>query len=110
MQVFIVTGATSGVGEALAKILYQKNAKVYVAARSHEKAKRAIDGIKKAHPDSKGELIFLHLDLSDLSTIKQSATEFTSAETKLDVLWLNAGGKAADIRSTANAVANLDWK
>ena len=76
----------------MAKILYQHNAKVYVAARSAEKATVAINGIKKAKPDSTGELVFLHLDLSDLSTISQSAKDFMSAESRLDVLWLNAGG------------------
>jgi NAD(P)-dependent dehydrogenase (short-subunit alcohol dehydrogenase family) len=50
-----------------------------------------IERIKSAHPDSKGELVFLTLDLADLSTIKRSADEFLSRETRLDVLWLNAG-------------------
>jgi NAD(P)-dependent dehydrogenase (short-subunit alcohol dehydrogenase family) len=36
-------------------------------------------------------LVFLHLDLDDLTTIKKSAEEFLSKEKKLDVLWNNAG-------------------
>ena len=92
LQVFLITGASSGCGEALARILFQHNAKVYVAARSREKASKAIDGIKKAFPNSKGQLVFLSLDLGNLDSIRQSALEFTSAESKLDVLWLNAGG------------------
>ena len=47
--------------------------------------------MKTNFPDSKGELVFLHLDLDDLSTIKKSAEEFLSKEQKLDVLWNNAG-------------------
>lgn len=90
-KVFLITGSSSGVGEQLAKILYQHNAKVYVAVRSEEKAKKAIDGIKAAHPDSKGELVFLKLDLGDLSTIKPTADEFMAKESLLNVLWLNAG-------------------
>jgi NADP-dependent 3-hydroxy acid dehydrogenase YdfG len=39
-KVFIVTGATSGVGETLADILYSTNGKVYIAARSAEKAQQ----------------------------------------------------------------------
>ncbi len=42
--------------------------------------------IKTNFPDSKGELVFVHLDLDDLSTIKKSAEEFLSKEEKLDVL------------------------
>ncbi|MCJ1326300.1 hypothetical protein MMC10_002964 [Thelotrema lepadinum] len=99
-KVFLVTGASSGCGEQLAKILFQHNAKVYVAARSREKATKAIDGIKKAHPNFKGELVFLTLDLNDLNIIKQSALDFTSVEPKLDALWLNAGVMAPPQGST----------
>jgi len=90
-QVFLVTGASSGVGEELAQILYSHSAKVYVAARNPEKATRAIERIKTNFPNAKGELIYLHLDLDDLTTIKASAEEFLSKEEKLDVLWNNAG-------------------
>lgn len=90
-KVFIVTGSSSGVGKELAQILYAKNAKVYVAARSEEKANAAISNIISKFPNSKGALIFLKLDLEDLSTIKKSAEEFLSKEDKLDVLWNNAG-------------------
>lgn len=90
-QVFIVTGASSGVGEQLAQILYSHNAKVYLAARSAEKAANAMESIKTNFPNSKGSLVYLHLDLDDLSTIKNSANEFLSRESKLDVLWNNAG-------------------
>jgi len=90
-KVFIVTGGTSGVGTALAQILYSQNAKVYIAARSEEKASSVIEAIKTAFPNSQGSLEFLHLDLEDLTTIKKSANEFLSKENKLDVLFNNAG-------------------
>lgn len=75
----------------LAGILYQHNAKVYIAARSADKAAAAIDEIKQKHPKSSGELVFLRLDLNDLTGIKASAEEFLNKESKLDVLWNNAG-------------------
>lgn len=56
---YIVTGSNIGVGKELAQILYSKNAKVYVAARSKDKAMEAIQSIKKTIPKSAGELIFL---------------------------------------------------
>ncbi|RYP46800.1 hypothetical protein DL768_007042 [Monosporascus sp. mg162] len=65
--------------------------KVYVAARSKEKATNAIKEIKERTPQSKGQLVFLQLDLADLSTIKASAEEFLSQETRLHVLFNNAG-------------------
>lgn len=90
-KVFIVTGSTSGVGLELAYILYMCNAKVYIAARSEDKGKAAIEEIKARVPDSKGQILFLHLDLSDLTTIKSSAEAFLSENERLDVLWNNAG-------------------
>lgn len=90
-KVYIVTGANTGVGKELAQILYSKNARVYVAARSKEKAEAAITSIREAHPTSTGELVFLLLDLADLSTIKASAQQFLDREEKLHVLFNNAG-------------------
>ncbi|KFA66451.1 hypothetical protein S40285_08529 [Stachybotrys chlorohalonatus IBT 40285] len=90
-KVYIVTGANTGVGKALAKILYAADARVYVAARSSDKASAAIAEIKQEYPSSNGELAFLPLDLADLSTIKGSVQQFLDKETRLDVLFNNAG-------------------
>ena len=86
-----MTGGASGIGLELVKILYAHNAKVYIAARSEQKASRAIASIETSFPKSKGELVFLHLDLSDLVLVKESAESFLSKENRLDVLWNNAG-------------------
>lgn len=90
-QVFIVTGSSTGIGKELATILYAHDAKVYIAARTEKNATAAIADIKSKHPNSKGELVFLHLDLGDLTTVKKSVDEFLAKETRLDVLWNNAG-------------------
>ncbi|KAG8159730.1 hypothetical protein KVR01_010367 [Diaporthe batatas] len=92
-KVYIVTGSTSGMGLELARILYSKNARVYIAAREED---TAIASIKKAEPASRGELVFLHLDLADLNSVKASAERFLSTETRLHVLFNNAGYMAAD--------------
>jgi retinol dehydrogenase-12 len=73
------------------EILFAHNARIYVAARSEEKANAAITAIKAKYPYSTGDLIFLKLDLNDLTTIKASAEKFLGKETRLDVLWNNAG-------------------
>jgi len=86
-----VTGASSGIGKEIARLLYSTNAKVYVAARSEAKCRKAIDEIQAVYPSSKGSLLFLKLDLADLSTIKGSVEEFLSKESKLHVLFNNAG-------------------
>ncbi|KAL7942526.1 hypothetical protein V8C42DRAFT_331257 [Trichoderma barbatum] len=90
-KVVIVTGGYSGVGYQLAKILYAKNAVVYIAGRREDAGQDAIKTLEAAHTDSKGRLEFLQLDLADLSSIKASAEAFLAKETRLDNLWNNAG-------------------
>ncbi|KAI0385301.1 NAD(P)-binding protein [Hypomontagnella monticulosa] len=90
-KVIIVTGSNTGIGKEVARILYSKNAKVYMMARSEDKTKKAIDDIKAAVPKSTGDLIFIRLDLADLESIKPSAEEFLCMEQKLDILFNNAG-------------------
>ena len=86
-----MTGSNTGLGKEVAQILYSKNAKVYMMARSEEKTKKAIDSIKTSEPSSSGDLIFIRLDLADLPSIKTSAEEFLRREQNLHVLFNNAG-------------------
>ncbi|ROV89697.1 hypothetical protein VMCG_10362 [Cytospora schulzeri] len=101
-RVFIITGGNSGIGLALTKFLYPTGAKIYLACRSEERAKAAMKEIVDeyqaamtsggdAQKSDPGELIYMHLDLNDLRTIKSSAAFFTQRETRLDILWNNAG-------------------
>lgn len=97
-RVFIITGGSSGCGYETAKAIYNLNGRVYIASRSSDNAHEAIERIKSEpaaeHPvvkRGKGELFFLKLDLNDLSSIKESADKFLSRESRLDVIWHNAG-------------------
>lgn len=92
-KVFIVTGGASGIGYQLATMLYRAGGKVYIAGRSEAKAQEAIKQIRSSVPDSSstGTFEYLHLELDDLSSIKASAEGFRGKESKLDVLWNNAG-------------------
>ncbi|KAE8446647.1 hypothetical protein EG329_011840 [Mollisiaceae sp. DMI_Dod_QoI] len=94
-KVFIVTGGNAGLGYHLVKILYSKGAKVYMLSRSQSKAEAAIKSIKEEVTDSSGDIIYIHLDLADLTTVKPAAQAFATRETKLDVLFNNAGIGAA---------------
>ena len=44
-QVYIITGATAGIGKALAHVLYARNARVYLACRSETKTQAVIEEI-----------------------------------------------------------------
>ncbi|KAG6357821.1 hypothetical protein INS49_013700 [Diaporthe citri] len=90
-KVFLITGANSGVGFELAKLLYQKNGTVYIAARSEGRIKAAIESIKQEFPSSTGRLASVVVDLSDLRTVRPAAQDFLEREDRLDVLFHNAG-------------------
>ncbi|KAK3695838.1 hypothetical protein B0T22DRAFT_117378 [Podospora appendiculata] len=72
-------------------MLYQKNGRVYIAARSEPKVRQAIQEIRDATPASSGTLEYLPLDLADLSSVKAAAEDFKAKESRLHVLWNNAG-------------------
>lgn len=105
-KVYLVTGATSGVGRELARMLYSKNAKVYIAAREEA---GTISEIKKSEPASSGTLAFLQVDLADLKSVKAAAERFLASETRLNVLFNNAGVMAPDnkhVEKTAQGYEN----
>ncbi|KAJ7624061.1 hypothetical protein DFH06DRAFT_1230305 [Mycena polygramma] len=87
-KVVIVTGGNTGIGYQTVKQLLLKNAKVYLAARSPEKAAAAI---KSLEAETKKLPIFLELDLADLKKVRQTAETFLSQESKLDILFNNGG-------------------
>ncbi|OBZ71391.1 ATP phosphoribosyltransferase [Grifola frondosa] len=87
-RVIIVTGGNTGVGEQTIKALLERNAKVYMASRSKDKADAAIAELKAL---TGKEAIFLELDLSSLASIRKAANEFLSKEKELHVLFNNAG-------------------
>ncbi|KAL7946705.1 hypothetical protein V8C42DRAFT_293873 [Trichoderma barbatum] len=100
-RVFIVTGGTGGIGLAVATALFHGNAaRIYLLGRSDSAGETAVNSIPKSDPpgdmqrrsaDGDGVVKFIYLDLSDLESIKQTAEAFLAAETRLDVIWHNAG-------------------
>ncbi len=85
----IVTGSNTGLGFETASDLYQKGAKVYVACRDEEKGQDAIKRMKAI--SGGGELIYGHLDLANLSSVKEFAEKVFATENRLDLLVNNAG-------------------
>lgn len=85
----IVTGSNTGIGYETALDLYKKGAKVYVACRNPEKALKAIQ--KMESEGGTGKLVYEHLDLASLRSVKDFADKVLQTETSLDLLINNAG-------------------
>ncbi|KAJ7051102.1 NAD(P)-binding protein [Mycena amicta] len=88
-KVILVTGGNTGIGYETVKQLLLKNATVYLAARSPEKAGSAIERLK-GETNGK-DAVFLELDLADLKNVRKAAETFLEKEEKLDILINNAG-------------------
>lgn len=88
-KIAIVTGSNTGIGYETAFDLYKKGAKVYVACRNEEKALNAIKRMKA--DGGTGELVYRHLDLASLQSVKAFADRVIQAESSLDLLINNAG-------------------
>lgn len=76
---------SAGIGFTAIKHLARRGAKVYLGARSEEKAKAAIERLT-AEGIGSGEVHYLHLDLSDPKLAKVAAEDFLTKETRLDIL------------------------
>ncbi|TFK39294.1 hypothetical protein BDQ12DRAFT_712385 [Crucibulum laeve] len=90
-KVILVTGGkdSKGVGLSTCKHLARKGAKVYLGARSEERAKAAIARLQE-EGISPGTVEWLPCDLSTPQTAKEAAEEMLKREQRLDVLVNNA--------------------
>ena len=88
-RTFLVTGANSGIGRALAEALAARAARVILAARSAERAAPVLETIRTGYPEA--VVSFLPLDLTDFASIRYAADQFLAAGSGIDVLVNNAG-------------------
>lgn len=79
--VFVGTSVSAQVEFGMQALL-NKNAKVYIAARSQEKATRAMDELKTA---TGKEAFFLKVDLADLKSIKAAVEDFTRSVQSFEI-------------------------
>ena len=101
-KVAIVTGSTSGMGRATAKLFAKEGAKVVVTGRNEERAKAVVDDIKAAG----GEAMYLIGDAADISFCEDIVKKTVEAYGTVDVLVNNAGMLSM---STLQDVSMEEW-
>ncbi len=88
-KTILITGATSGLGKEIAKVLAGKGATLILPARNKAKAKLVFDKLIEINPTAKIDV--RNLDLTSLKSIKLFAEEILSSYNQLDILINNAG-------------------
>ncbi|MEH2088612.1 SDR family oxidoreductase [Nostoc sp.] len=86
-KVVIITGASSGLGEATAKRLAASGAKLMLAARREDRLKELVGAIAK----SGGTATYQVTDVADRAQVEALAKETLSTYGRIDVLINNAG-------------------
>jgi len=98
-RIFLVTGATSGIGYESAKALAAAGAHVVIAARNAERGEEVIASIRQETPDAR--LQFEAFDLADLASVRALGERLTSTLPRLDGLINNAGLMVPPERGTS---------
>ena len=83
-KVMLITGATSGIGKALAEHYYKKNYKLILVGGSKEKVQKQSKKYKK-------NSLFICADLTKPKDIKRIVDDSISKFKKIDILIANAG-------------------
>jgi NAD(P)-dependent dehydrogenase (short-subunit alcohol dehydrogenase family) len=97
-RVAVVTGASSGLGLATAKVLSARGATVVFACRDVVKAERAADLIHTE--DGQADVRGVRLDLASLASVREAADELRADYPNLDLLINNAGVMAVPFQRT----------
>ena len=101
-KVVLITGASSGIGEASAKLLAQNGAKVVLGARRTEKLEKIVEGIRS----SGGIAEFKAVDVTDRQDMKAFIHFAKEKFDRIDVIFNNAGVMPL---SPMNALKVEEW-
>ncbi|MEH2449867.1 SDR family oxidoreductase [Nostoc sp.] len=87
-QIILITGASSGIGTACAKIFAGAGAKLILAARRLERLQQLADTLSK---DFSPEIHLLQLNVRDRNAVESAISTLPSAWSDIDILINNAG-------------------
>jgi NADP-dependent 3-hydroxy acid dehydrogenase YdfG len=86
-KVIIITGASSGIGEATAKLLGQNGAKIVLAARREDRLQNIVNEIKQEGE----EAVYMQTNVTSAEDMQKLAQFALKQYGRIDVLVNNAG-------------------
>lgn len=88
-KTIVITGGTSGIGQAAAEALAGMGARIVLVARDQSRGEAALARLREKGPGAAHSVHYA--DLSRLAEMKRIASEIAAAEPRIDVLINNAG-------------------
>lgn len=101
-KVFLMTGATEGIGKAAAHEFVRRGATLALVARNREKGERVVRELESA--GGEGSIELLLGDLSRLTDVRAVAEGFRASHDRLDVLVNNAGALFLDYQTSVDGL------
>ena len=95
----VITGATSGIGQAAGLELARQGARLTIVCRNGDKGTATVAELRDAVPALSADIILC--DLSDLASVRRAGQELTERYDEIDVLINNAG--VSDTQSSRTA-------
>lgn len=98
----LITGGTSGIGEATARVFAAESAKVAITGRRRELGEKVISQIRR----SGGEAIYIESDVTHSIDCSRAIDETLAAFGRIDILFNNAGFV---LPGTLENTSEADW-
>jgi len=101
-KVAIITGAGSGIGEAAAKMLYQRGANIVLVGRTNK-----VNKVKKDIKDKRDGILTVQCDLTDENAVESMIEKSVNKFTSIDIL-INSAGTTAP--GNIDNISLDDWE
>ncbi|MGE5797989.1 MAG: SDR family oxidoreductase [Ignavibacteria bacterium] len=100
-RICLITGADSGIGKAVAKLLAQLDITLLLVSRNHVRGERAV---KEIGADCNADLFLFIADLSSQESIRNLAKKIKERFKRIDVLINNAGARFSGRHITIDGI------
>jgi NAD(P)-dependent dehydrogenase (short-subunit alcohol dehydrogenase family) len=102
IKICVLTGATSGIGKAVAMQLSRLNAKLILLSRNTAQGKAIVNKINNRYGTEKAK--FIQTDISNFAEVRSAANEIKEQAWQVDILINNAGARFNDFKKNKDEI------